>query len=185
MNSRNFEVTELGLPGVLLLKPKVNLDLRGFSAVSYGMEEFEKLGISTQFIQDYTSVSSKNVIRGLHFQKKPYGQDKLIRCSSGEIFDIIADCEPASPSYGKYVSAKLNAEEQTILYIPGKYAHGFCVTSDKAITEYKMSDSYHPDSADGIRWDDPFFGFNWPIEEPILSEQDASWPLLMTIAPNK
>lgn len=182
MKTNSYEVEELGLPGVLLIKPKVFPDARGFSVVPYSEEDFVQLGITARFVQDYTSHSVKNVIRGLHFQRAPHMQGKLVRCSSGEIMDVVADYNPAAPTYGMYVTATLRAEDQATLFIPGRYAHGFCVLSDEAVTEYKMSDMHIPEFAGGIRWNDPFFGILWPVTNPILSEQDKAWPLLSPIA---
>ncbi len=171
-----FTVEKLSLPGVLLIKPKVFSDVRGYSVVPYHKEEFEKLGITVQFVHDYTSYSVKDVIRGLHFQRAPHAQDKLVRCTKGKILDVVADCDPASATFGTHVSAMLTSEDQTMLYIPGRYAHGFCVVSDDSIVEYKMSDVYHPESAGGVLWNDPLLHIEWPTATPILSDQDTKWP---------
>jgi len=173
-----FTSTELVLPGVLLITPMVRRDDRGFSANVYTVEDFVVCGVASSFVQDFTSRSKKNVVRGLHFQRAPYMQDKLVRCTYGEIFDVAADCDPKSPTYGKYVSVLLKGNEQSTLYIPGKYAHGFCVLSEEAVVEYKLSDIYHPESVGGVRFDDSLLGISWPVSSPILSEQDKSWPSL-------
>lgn len=172
-----FVAQELALPGVLKIMPKVFSDERGFSSVTYTPEEFEGFGIGTRFVQDYSSRSHKGVIRGMHFQRVPHAQDKLVRCAYGEIFDVAIDHDPASPMYGTSVSATLCADEQSMLFIPGRYAHGFCVLSDEAIVEYKLGDTYHPGCAGGVRYDDPVFAIQWPVTEPIVSKQDMSWPL--------
>ncbi|HVM73374.1 MAG TPA: dTDP-4-dehydrorhamnose 3,5-epimerase [Candidatus Paceibacterota bacterium] len=173
-----FTAEALGLPGVLKITPRVFNDERGLSSTTYAPEQFAAIGITEQFVQDYFSHSHKHVIRGMHFQRAPYAQGKLVRCASGEIFDVAADCDPASPTYGTYVSTTLSADAQTMLYIPGRYAHGFCVLSDQAVVEYKMSSIYEPNYAGGVRFDDPRLGIEWPISSPILSPRDASWPLL-------
>ena len=170
-----FEIHELSLPGVLLITPKIFSDVRGHSVVSYVAEEFERCGIMADFIQDFKSYSIKNVIRVLHFQRAPHMQDKLVRCTQGKIFDVAADYNPASATFGTYVSVILTADEQTMLYIPGKYAHGFCVLSDTAIVEYKIAGAYKPESAGGVPWNDPLLHIAWPISTPILSEQDKLW----------
>lgn len=182
MSAQDFAVQELTLPGVLLIRPKVFPDGRGLSAVAYIESDFAELGITTRFVQDYVSVSKRGVVRGLHFQRAPHAQDKLVRCSFGEIFDVAVDFDPTSPTYGEYASALLNAEEQTMLFVPGKYAHGFCVASGRAVTEYKLSDVRYAELEGGIRWNDPSLSIRWPVREPILSEKDAAWPL-MPIAP--
>lgn len=178
MSTTRFTVQELKLPGVLLITPQLRRDDRGFSANVYNPAELSAYGIPTSFAEDFTSHSRKGVVRGLHFQRAPHAQDKLVRCAHGEIFDVAADCNPASPTYGRYTFAYLKGTEQTMLYIPGEYAHGFCVLSEEAIVEYKLSDTYHPELVGGARFDDPLLKIKWPISNPILSEQDKSWPAL-------
>lgn len=170
-----FEVKELGLPGVLLIVPQVRHDSRGFSANAYSAPDFSSFGITTTFVEDFTSYSKKGVLRGLHFQYPPHSQHKLVRCAKGEIFDVVADCNPSSLTYGRHVSFRLRGEEQMMLYIPGIYAHGFCVLSDEAIVEYKLSEVYHKESSAGVRFDDPFLKIDWPIFDPMISTQDESW----------
>ncbi|MDO8408333.1 MAG: dTDP-4-dehydrorhamnose 3,5-epimerase [bacterium] len=173
-----FDIRELSLPGVLLITPKTFTDIRGYSMVIYNAEEFAKLGITADFKQDFKSYSVKGVIRGLHFQRAPHRQDKLVRPTQGEIFDVAVDYNPESPTCGTSVSVTLTAEEQTMLYIPGKYAHGFCVLSDTAVVEYKIAGVYSPEHASGVLWNDPLLNIAWPISTPILSEQDTSWQSL-------
>lgn len=181
MNKTSLKKVELALPGVLLISPLIRRDRRGFLVNVYTATEFAACGINASFVEDFTSYSKKGVLRGLHFQRVPYRQDKLVRCTKGEIFDVVADCDSDSATYGQYIFAHLKGEEQTMLYIPGAYAHGFCVLSDGAIVEYKLSNTYHPDSADGARFDDQLFNIKWPVVDPILSDQDKSWQSL----PNK
>ena len=174
-----FTVEKLTLPGVLLIKPKVFSDARGSSMATYSVEEFKRIGITAEFIQDFRSHSFKNVIRGMHFQRAPFAQDKLVRCAEGEIFDVAADTDPTSPTFGTSVSAVLTAEGQNMLYIPGKYAHGFCVLSDGATVEYKIAGTYSPESAGGALWNDPLLKIAWPVADPILSEADKLWKHLI------
>ena len=178
MNSNSSSIKRLELPGVLLIRPELRHDSRGFSTNVYNSSLLTDLGTHTSFIEDFTSYSRRGVLRGLHFQRMPHMQDKLVRCTKGEIFDVAVDCNPASDTYGQHVFAYLRGDEQTSLYIPGTYAHGFCVLSDEAIVEYKLSDTYHPESVGGARFDDPFLNISWPISSPILSQQDTAWPLL-------
>jgi len=173
-----LKVTQLALPGVLLLEPKMFADERGFFAETYNEKTFAQHGIEMPFVQDNLSSSKKGVIRGMHMQKSPHAQAKLVRCPSGEVFDVIADCDPHSPTYGRHVSVMLSGESERMVYIPGQYAHGFCVVSEDAIFEYKASDFYHPECAVGIRYDDPLLAIPWPVQEPILSEQDKKWSTL-------
>ena len=176
--SDTFKIEELALPGVFLIKPKVHSDSRGLSAVPYAIDDFAAIGITSNFVQDYTSRSIQGTIRGIHYQKSPHAQDKLVRCSWGKIFDVVADFDPNSPAFGTYVSTVLSGDEQSMLFVPGKYAHGFCVVADEAITEYKMSDVYALEYASGIRWDDPILHIDWPVSTPIVSEQDMAWSFL-------
>lgn len=173
-----YTVVPQALPGVILIIPVLKRDERGFSANVYGMTDLVEFGITTTFVGDFVSHSKKGVVRGFHFQRAPYMQDKLVRVTYGEVFDVAADCDPTSPTYGQYVAATLRGDEQQMLYIPGKYAHGFCVTSDEAVVEYKLSDSYHPESVGGARHDDPRLGVKWPVSNLILSTKDRSWPPL-------
>ncbi|MDP2594125.1 MAG: dTDP-4-dehydrorhamnose 3,5-epimerase family protein, partial [bacterium] len=147
-HSALFDIRELSLPGVLLITPKTFTDVRGYSTVTYNAEEFAKLGIPADFKQDFKSYSIHSVIRGLHFQRAPHRQDKLVRPTQGEIFDVAADYDPESPTFGTSVSVTLTAE--TMFYVPGKYAHGFCVLSDTAVVEYKIAGVYSPEHAGGV-----------------------------------
>ena len=177
MNS--FEVKELSLPGVFRINTKLHTDTRGFSAPVYHNELYKALGIESAFATEFTSRSQKGVVRGFHYQRAPHMQDKLVRCSYGEIFDVAADCDPGSPTYGASVGLHLNGDEQGMLFIPGRYANGFAVLSDIAIVEYKVSNEYHPELVSGARFDDPLLNIKWPlVGEPILSALDKAWPPL-------
>lgn len=176
--ANSFTVQELALPGVLLVTPTVYTDERGFSLTTYAADECAALGIPSQFVQDYVSYSKKDVIRGLHFQRAPHAQDKFVRCARGAVLDVVLDHDPASPTFRTHLAVELSAEKSEMLFVPGRYAHGFCVTSDEgALVEYKLSGGYHPEVAGGIRFDDPAFAINWPTASPVLSEQDKQWSL--------
>jgi len=178
MARSSFEIQKLNLPGVLLIQPKRWEDERGFFMETFHKEALMAAGITDEFVQDNLSYSKKNVLRGLHYQKAPHAQVKLIRCVSGKIFDVVADYDPASATFGTYVSTILSGDTQAILYVPKQYVHGACVLSDEAILEYKVDDYYYPECVAGVRYDDPAFNITWPVENPILSEQDKSWQLL-------
>lgn len=180
MARSSFEIEALGLPGVFLIRPKRFEDDRGFFMETFHQEAFVAAGIKHSFVQDNLSSSKKNVLRGLHFQKKPYAQAKLVRCVSGDICDVVADYNPESPTFGKSIMVSLSGSTQQVLYVPAEYAHGFCVLSDEAMIEYKVSDYYNPESVSGVRYDDPIFNIRWPVANPILSEQDKSWELLQS-----
>lgn len=173
-----FSVTELSLPGVLLITPSLFKDGRGFFVETYNEQAFAHCGITARFVQDNLSYSTHKVLRGLHRQLEPHAQDKLVRCARGEIFDVAADVDSVSSTYGKHISVTLSAENGNMLFIPGRYAHGFCVLSIEALVEYKVTDVYTPEAATGVRFDDPVLGISWPITDPILSEQDRNWPSL-------
>lgn len=179
MSTSHFKITKLDLPGVLLIQPKRWEDGRGFFIETFHKETLATVGIKHSFVQDNLSFSQKGVLRGLHFQKEPHAQAKLVRCVAGEIFDVVADPNPSSKTFGKYVTATLSGEKQNMLYIPAHYAHGFCALSKEAIVEYKVSDYYHPESSSGVRYDDPIFAILWPVQDPVLSEQDKKWKALM------
>lgn len=182
MDELPFQVERLSLPGVLLIRPKVWSDVRGFSGISYDPGVFKKAGIPLTVAYEYTSVSKKGVLRGMHFQKAPFGQDKLVRCSHGEIFDVAADVNSASSTYGQHVSVHLKAEEQSMLFIPGTYAHGFCVLSDEAVTEYKLGAPRSAENESGARWDDPVLNIAWLVQDPVLTEKDGHWPTLSGVS---
>jgi dTDP-4-dehydrorhamnose 3,5-epimerase len=181
----SFTTQPLSLPGVMLISPKLYPDNRGVVAEVFRADQFLELGATAGFVQDNLSISKKGVIRGMHFQKLPHAQAKLVRCVNGHVYDAVADIDPASATYGQFVSVELSAEKQEMLYIPDTYAHGFCVLSDEATVEYKVSDLYHPESASGIAYNDPMLAIPWPVQNPILSEADTRWPTLAEYAKGK
>ncbi|MFA5827856.1 MAG: dTDP-4-dehydrorhamnose 3,5-epimerase [Candidatus Shapirobacteria bacterium] len=172
---------ETKISGLLMIEPKVFADSRGFFLESYSQKVFADNGINTIFVQDNHSRSSKNVLRGLHFQKRPFAQDKLIRVTSGEVFDVAVDIRPGSPTYGKYESAILSAENHKMFLIPAGFAHGFCVLSETVDFLYKCSNYYSKESEGGIVYNDPDLNIPWPVENPILSDKDKLWPSLKNI----
>lgn len=175
MQKDSPQVIETALPGVLLLTPPLYSDARGFFSEIYNEETFASLGITTSFIQDSVSFSVKNVIRGMHYQTAPFQQAKLVRCASGRIYDVIADIDPTSPTYGTYVGVELSGDMQQMVYIPGQYAHGFGVLSDGAHVAYKLSGEQNPLYAGGVMYNDPVLHIAWPIQNPVLSEKDRGW----------
>lgn len=177
----SFTAKELALPGVLLITPKLFPDSRGFFVETFHKEALAAAGITDVFVQDNLSLSRRGVVRGLHYQKTPHAQAKLVRCASGKIFDVVADHDPASATFGVSVSVELSGDTQAMLYVPGRYAHGFCAVSDEAIIEYKVSDYYAPECAGGVAYNSPLFAVQWPVTDPILSAQDKLWPVLSKI----
>jgi dTDP-4-dehydrorhamnose 3,5-epimerase len=173
-----FEFKKLDIPEVILVIPKIFGDSRGFFMETYKASEFKANGVEVDFVQDNHSRSTKDVIRGLHFQKAPKSQAKLIRCPKGRIFDVAVDLRPDSKTFGQWVGAELSEENQNMLYIPAGFAHGFSVLSDEAEVMYKASDEYAPELDAGILWNDKDVNINWQIENPIISDKDKVLPTL-------
>ncbi|MFN8670840.1 MAG: dTDP-4-dehydrorhamnose 3,5-epimerase [Candidatus Sericytochromatia bacterium] len=173
-----FNFKELDIKEVILIEPKVFKDSRGFFVESYKKSEFHNIGIKDDFIQDNHSLSSKGVLRGLHYQLNPKAQAKLVRCTKGEIFDVAVDIRLNSPTYGKWVGSILSEENKNLLYVPVGFAHGFLVLSEKAEVLYKTSEEYSPENDAGIFWNDPEININWNFNNPIISEKDQKAPLL-------
>ncbi len=177
-----FEFERLKIEDVILVKPKVFGDNRGFFLESYKKSEFFENGIDVEFNQDNHSKSSARVLRGLHYQATPYAQAKLVRCSKGRIYDVAVDIRPNSSTFGKYVKVELSEENKQMLYIPAGFAHGFVVLSDEAELLYKASGEYNQNADRGILWCDKDININWGIDfEPVLSEKDKNQPLLKDV----
>jgi len=168
---------------LIIIAPKVFSDNRGFFYENFKQSDFEKAGIKEKFVQDNHSLSAKGTIRGLHFQKKPFSQGKLVRCTRGRVWDVAVDLRKDSPFFGKYFSIELSEANKQMLYVPPGFAHGFLALSDNAEFLYKCTEEYSPEADGGIRWDDPEIGIKWPIDktEVIISEKDALLPLLSQI----
>lgn len=173
-----FTFKKLEIPSVILIEPKLFSDKRGFFYESFKESDFFSHGIGVKFVQENFSHSIKDVIRGLHFQKKPCAQAKLVTVIKGKIFDVAVDIRKNSPTYGKWVGEILSEENYRSLYLPEGFAHGFCVLSDEADVLYKVSNEYSPENERGIIWNDPTINISWPIEKPIISEKDNQLPLL-------
>lgn len=177
-----FEFERQSIPDVILVKPKVFGDNRGFFMETYKKSEFAKNGIDVEFNQDNHSKSSAHVLRGLHYQAKPYGQAKLVRCVRGKIYDVAVDIRPNSKTFGQYVKVELSEDNKNMLYIPEGFAHGFVVLSDEAELCYKASGEYNKEADRGVLWSDRDININWEINfEPILSEKDKVQPTLNEI----
>jgi dTDP-4-dehydrorhamnose 3,5-epimerase len=165
------------LPGVVVLEPKKFGDHRGFFIETYREETLREAGIETRFVQDNHSRSRKGILRGLHYQLvQPQG--KLVRVASGSVFDVAVDVRRGSPHFGEWFGAILDEEEMRMMYVPPGFAHGFVVLSESADFIYKCTDYYHPQSEQGILWNDPAIGIDWPIDDVILSDKDAANPTL-------
>ena len=175
-----MKVIATGLPGVMIIEPKVFGDARGFFMETWNQERYVEHGLPAVFVQDNISFSQKGVLRGLHFQN-PNAQGKLVYVLQGEVFDVAVDIRMGSPTFGKSVGVTLSSENRRQFYIPAGFAHGFCVTSDTALFAYKCTEMYQPQSEYGVSWNDPDLGINWPLEKPLLSEKDLINPRLRDI----
>ena len=169
-----MKVIPTGLPGVLLLEPKVFGDARGFFFESFNQRSFNQaVGAEVLFVQDNHSKSAKGVLRGLHYQIH-HPQGKLVRCTAGEVCDVVVDIRKSSPRFGQHVAVNLSAENKRMLWVPPGFAHGFVVLSESAEFLYKVTDYWFPEFERSLLWNDPALGIQWPLTgEPVLSKKDA------------
>ncbi len=173
-----FEFKPLRIPEVILVEAKAFGDRRGYFKETYQQAEFMKNDIPLPFVQDNFSFSSYGVLRGLHYQKPPFAQGKLVTAVRGTLFDVAVDIRHGSPTYGQWVGELLSEENHRLLYIPPGFAHGFCVTSDVAALAYKVTAPYSAKCETGIIWNDPTINVEWPVESPTLSDRDVALPFL-------
>ena len=173
-----FDFKRLAISEIILVKPRVFKDGRGFFMETYKRSEFTKADIAEHFVQDNYSKSVKGVLRGLHYQKNPNAQGKLICCLKGRIFDVAVDIRKGSPTYTKWIGIELSEENDFMLYIPAGFAHGFLVLSEAADVIYKSTKEYSPEDDGGIIWNDPDMKIGWPVNNPILSDKDKKLPAL-------
>ena len=175
-----MEVVTTDIEGVYIIKPRVFGDARGYFFESYSKREFEEKVGKVDFVQDNESMSKKGVMRGLHFQRPPYAQSKLVRCVKGSVLDVAVDIRKGSPTYGKHVAVELTEDNHLQFFIPKGFAHGFVVLSDVAVFQYKCDNFYHPETDGGISILDDSLGIDWKIstQNAILSEKDTKHPLL-------
>ena len=181
-----MKIDKTALEGVLVFEPKRFGDERGFFMESYNQRAFEAaVGHPVNFVQDNHSRSARGVLRGLHFQRAPHAQGKLVRVAAGAVFDVAVDIRPGSATYGRWVGVELSAENQRQLWVPPGLAHGFLVLSDSADFLYKTTDYYAPQAEGAVRWDDPDLAIAWPDAgvTPLLSPKDAVAPLLRELVP--
>lgn len=176
-----MKFTETEISGAYILEPKIFGDSRGYFYESYSQRDFdEAIGHHIEFVQDNQSYSHYGVLRGLHFQKPPYSQSKLVRVIQGRVVDVAVDIRKGSPTYGKHIAVELTGENHRQFFIPKGFAHGFVVLSDTALFQYKCDEFYHPESEGAIMWNDPELGIEWPIkaEDIELSAKDELNPFL-------
>jgi dTDP-4-dehydrorhamnose 3,5-epimerase len=178
-----FKVTPQSIPDVLLIEPTVYADDRGYFKESYNLNDFEEFLPGAKFVQDNESKSTRGVLRGLHFQRPPHAQAKLIRVIEGSIWDVAVDIRPESPTFKQFCFAELSAENHFEFFVPRGFAHAFMVTSDTAVVQYKTDNYYNPQSDAGIHPHDPDLNIPWPIpkKDQLLSEKDKELPFLADI----
>lgn len=167
-----MQVTKTFIEGLLIIQPTVFHDDRGYFYEPYNRKAFAEIGITEEFVQDNQSFSQKDVVRGLHFQKPPHAQAKLLRILQGSIWDVAVDIRKSSPTYGKYFGLELSAENKTMFYVPKGFAHGFVTLEDNTLLLYKCSDFYNKASEESLIWNDADVAIPWKINNPILSEKD-------------
>ena len=174
------EIIKTDIEGVFIIQPKVFGDSRGYFMESYSMRDFNEHVADINFVQDNESMSTYGVMRGLHFQRPPYAQSKLVRCVKGKVIDVAVDIRKGSPTYGKHVAVELSEDNHRQFFIPQGFAHGFAVLSNEAIFQYKCDNFYHPEADGGICITDQTLGIDWkiPLSEALLSEKDKKHPLL-------
>ena len=175
-----MNIIETPIPGVVIIEPHLFLDARGYFFESFNQREFEEKVCKTTFVQDNESKSSYGVIRGLHFQKPPFAQSKLVRVVKGAVLDVAVDIRKDSPTFGRHVAVELTEDNHRQFFISRGLAHGFSVLSEEVIFQYKCDNFYAPQSEGAIAWDDPDLGIDWriPAEKAVLSEKDRHHPLL-------
>jgi dTDP-4-dehydrorhamnose 3,5-epimerase len=169
-----MQIIKTPIKNLLIIQPSVFEDARGHFFESYNKQVFIKNGIDAEFVQDNQSLSQTGVLRGLHFQKPPYAQGKLVRVIKGSVLDVAVDIRKNSGSYGKYFKIELNEQNKTMLWIPAGFAHGFLTIENDTIFSYKCTNIYNKESEDSIYWNDKDIGINWEIQNPNLSEKDKA-----------
>ncbi len=176
-----FKFKSLDLPGAYLVKFKQFPDERGFFGELFREDLFARAGIVFRPVQVNMSHSRHGVLRGLHFQRGDSAQAKLVFCLQGEIYDVIVDIRPDSPTFGKWYGAHLSEYDNSALFVPKGFAHGFQVLSRSATVVYLVDNLYDPSAEGGVRWDDPDLSISWPVRDPIISQKDRSWPYLQDL----
>jgi dTDP-4-dehydrorhamnose 3,5-epimerase len=178
------KIVETGLPGCLVIEPRVFGDDRGYFYESFNRDRLAEHGLTPHFVQGNVSSSQRGVLRGLHYQW-PKPQGKYVTVLQGEVWDVAADIRPDSPTFGQWTAVVLNADNHRHLWIPPGFAHGFVVLSESALFSYLCTETYDPAADAAIRWDDPTLAIDWPLSSPSLSPKDAAAPLLLQVSPDR
>lgn len=169
--------TETKLKGAFIIETEPREDERGFFARSWCENEFKEHGLNSRLVQCNISYNRKlGTLRGMHFQAGPFAESKLVRCTSGSIYDVVIDLRPDSTSYKQWLGIHLTAKNHRAVFVPAGFAHGFQTLQDNSEVFYQMSEFFYPTYARGVRWDDPVFGITWPVDRPIVSQRDQEYP---------
>jgi len=176
-----MQIIKAEIPDVLIIKPDIFQDERGYFYESYNINTFQKAGLDLSFMQDNESKSRRDVIRGIHFQNPPYEQGKLVRVIKGSVKDVAVDIRKNSPYFGKWCSAVLSEDNKLMMWIPPGFAHGFVALEEETIFFYKCTQVYHKDSERSIRWDDPDLNIDWGLNNPMVNSKDQQAPLFRNI----
>jgi dTDP-4-dehydrorhamnose 3,5-epimerase len=180
-----MNIVTTDIPGVLIIEPKVFGDERGFFLETWQQHRYAEAGIGPDFVQDNLAYSRRGVLRGLHLQN-PHAQGKLVQVLDGEVFDVAVDVRRGSPWFGRWIGCRLSGENKRQFWVPEGFAHGYLVTSDTALFNYKCTGLYHPETQFSVRWDDPVIGIDWPLDgEPVLSGADHAAQTLEEIDPER
>jgi dTDP-4-dehydrorhamnose 3,5-epimerase len=177
-----MEISESKIKGLMVIKPRVFEDPRGYFFESYNRDNFIKAGMNLDFVQDNQSLSHRGVLRGLHFQGPPFAQGKLVRVITGSVFDVAVDIRKGSPTYGQWFGMELNETNKMMMYIPEGFAHGFATLKDNTIFSYKCTNFYNKASEDCLLWNDKALNIEWPLNDPLLSEKDLAGKSLSELA---
>lgn len=181
-----MKFTALRVDGCYLVEPEPVVDERGFFARTFCREEFTRHGLNPELMQCSVSFNQRvGTLRGMHYQKPPHAEAKLVRCTAGAVYDVVLDLRPGSSSYLRWEGIELQADNHLAVYIPEGCAHGFVTLVDASEVYYQMSVAYHPEAAAGVRWDDPAFGIEWPLDDIIISERDSNYASWQTQAGNR
>lgn len=168
---------ETNLRGAFLIEPDLFEDERGFFARTWSREEFEGRGLDARLAQCALSYNRRGgTLRGMHYQREPHAQAKLVRCTRGAVYDVIVDLRPGSPTFTRWIAAELTASNRRALYVPAGFAHGYQALEDDTEVAYQVTEDYRPEAEAGVRWDDPAFGIRWPLEVSVISARDRSYP---------
>lgn len=168
---------ETELSGAFVIEPVLREDERGFFAQAWNREEFERRGLDARIALAAVSYNRrKGTLRGMHYQRAPHAQAKLVRCTRGSIYDVVVDLRPQSPTFARWIGVELSASNRRSLFVPAGFAHGYQALEDDSEIFYQMSESYRPEAEAGVRWDDPAFGISWPLEVAVISPRDRDYP---------